>query len=54
MQIRAYNLFVLSGFNRYMVECESFSLLVRIIRYLRFNRYMVECEWRSKSFSDVY
>ena len=37
--------FDLDRFNRYMVECESFSLIYVRFHRLRFNRYMVECEF---------
>ncbi len=32
------------GFNRYMVECEYYYLMLFKIFANRFNRYMVECE----------
>ena len=35
---------VLPGFNRYMVECESFKCDLNRFAGLGFNRYMVECE----------
>ncbi|EDO58932.1 hypothetical protein CLOL250_00474 [Clostridium sp. L2-50] len=34
----------LFSFNRYMVECESFSKSVTSSQLSSFNRYMVECE----------
>ena len=34
------------GFNRYMVECEYYYLMLFKIFANRFNRYMVECEYR--------
>ena len=33
-----------AGFNRYMVECESFKVERALDRIKCFNRYMVECE----------
>ena len=32
------------GFNRYMVECESFIVSSGTPQHQSFNRYMVECE----------
>ncbi len=34
----------LIGFNRYMVECESFKCDLNRTTGMGFNRYMVECE----------
>ena len=33
------------GFNRYMVECESFKRNITRLTGMGFNRYMVECEY---------
>ena len=39
---------VVSGFNRYMVECEFIVQTVTIEIIYSFNRYMVECEYLTK------
>ena len=36
---------ITTGFNRYMVECESLLTVVCQMFETRFNRYMVECEY---------
>ena len=35
------------GFNRYMVECESYRSCSDFGKRRSFNRYMVECEYSS-------
>ena len=37
--------YLVSGFNRYMVECELSLFLYISDSFSRFNRYMVECEF---------
>ena len=39
-----------AGFNRYMVECESFKCDLNRFTGMGFNRYMVECECSSEDF----
>ena len=45
----------MTGFNRYMVECESANIAgFRICFALRFNRYMVECEFFPTMYVLIY
>ena len=42
--IEDINVFKISSFNRYMVECEYTTIPIRSNDHIGFNRYMVECE----------